>query len=430
MLAIKNTADRPFIDGRVVSPTTELYRVQWEKFVPLMMATGWLLPGLHGVREAKHEIWTINGVSIQFRSAHKPQRLRSWGGGWAILDESQDIATAAVNILLFCLREGGDRFHLYHQLTPQAGEALVRHDDHVAVAKEEPADCKVVSAASETNPFISHKVFDLARRRLDQATCKIEIEGDWEAVRAASIGGRVLYGFDRDVHGMHWPPARGIDITADVTKKRTGYARDYVAGVDYNWEWPNFAILLKVLAYADVPFDAPLSDLERRRLTQSALSDHRLQHWCVVAVISGKGHAGHLGAKLAEDGYDGKSVLVIDDASGQYNRGKNSKNSSSRLMRDAGFTVVHPSRNPGIRDAVNACNAKFSPTEGEPTLHVALPQALEMAEAAEGCIWDASGGKFDKSAGVDHAVDGLKYVVSYFCPAAKIVSGARGMAIR
>lgn len=431
LLAVANICDRPFVDGRFVSPTAELYRVQWDKLLPLLLGTGWLLPGEAGIRESKHELWFHNGVCVQFRSAHKPDRLRSWGGGWAILDEAQDIKSKAVQILLFCLREGGDRFQLHHQLTPAPGEALERHDEHLKIAAERPGDVAVLAADSYQNPFISHKVFDLAKRSLDQVTCDIEIGGSWEAVRATLDAGRVVYGLKRDVHGITWPPATGIDITAEVTKERTGYPREWVAGVDYNWDYPNYASMLKVLAgVGEVEWGTRISDLERKRLIKAALDDHRLQHWCLVDIVTSKGHAGALGAEIKARDYDQRKVLVIDDASGQFNRGKNSKNSSSRLMRDQGFTVLHPNRNPSIRDAVNALNAKISPVDGSTSFHVVLPQCEEFAEAADHCLWDTSGAKLDKTTGHDHVIQGTYYPIAYFCPAARISSSLRALTLR
>ena len=64
-------------------------------------------------------------------------------------------------------------------------------------------------------------------------------------------------------------------------------------------------------------------------------------------------------AKLLKDRFKdrGHAVIVYPDASGQNTSSKNASESDLSILRQAGFTVRANSRNPSVRDRVNAVNA-------------------------------------------------------------------------
>lgn len=418
--ALSRIASLPGEAGQIAGPTYRILRIDWAKLLSLIPAH-WLLPGKMGIRRSDRELYFVNGAVVRFCSTDNPDALRSWGGSWCWVDEEQDVTDEALDVIWPSLRLSSTP-QLLSVGTPKPGEYYQRHQRLLA----DTEDAIHIRFDSFTNPFINPRVFDLARKQMDDRTYRQEILAEWVPVEEQQ---RIVL-FDRARHAIKWPPQRGLDITREVTKRKTGTARDYIAGVDYNWDWPNYAILFKVVADSPIGWKDDISEIERKRIVLTALQDHSLQHWCAVAVVSSQGHAGHLGRALKNSGFYADGVLVIDDASGQYNRGGiNSKNSSSRLLREEGFIVVHPSRNPSIRDAVNALNAKLSPAEGEATLHVALPECEELAVAAELGIWDKSGSKFDKTQGHDHYIDAWKYPISYFCPAAKFGPSVRALRI-
>jgi len=431
---VRFIADLPCENGEVVGPTFRVVRIDWFKILAMLgqAVTSWLLPGSTGIKRTERELHFVNGHVLRFVSADNPDSLRSWGGSYAWIDEDQDVTTEAVDIVWPSLRLT-DRPRIWRTLTPKAGEPLERHSALLAEIAETQreggtADASLSVFDSYSNPFISHRVFDLARKRMDARRYRQEIGADWSAVVDEDTP-YVLPAFKRETHGIKWPLNSGLDITCEVTKRRTGYSRELIGGVDYNWDWPNFCVLLKVIAECDVEWGSVVNEVKRQRIVKAALADHRLQHWCAIGVVRSKGHAGHLGRAIKDAGYQAKNVLVIDDASGQYNRGKNAKNSSSRLIRDEGFTVVHPTRNPGIKDGINALAAKLAPVDGDPTFHMALPECEELAESMENAMW-TKGEQLDKSQGFDHLIAATEYPIAYFCPAARIKSGVQGLSIR
>jgi len=444
LVACKQICDRPFVDGRIVSPTAELYRVQWDKFVPLLLSTGWLLDGENGVKEGHHELWCWNGVVVQFRSAHKPDRLRSWGGGWIEFDESQAIKTKAVEIGLYCLREGGDDFQLYHQLTPETGEALERHDQHVAMAAERPSDCKVVHAESRENVLngyvrgrkhkVSHKIYDLARLSQSKDQNAIEELGDWETVRrlAAEDAPKPVFPCLVDEYtryeagetdlphvwqgGDFW-----VDVTRQIVRSRLGVQRgftwSFIAGVDPGTAVPNCCTLSKVF---------------RRR------NGDQRNVWVHWDFFEEKGHCGHLGEALIEAGYRPADVLIVPDFtawSRSYTRDEKGSAkgkggfgpAAARLLQQLGFHVARRA-NPRVPASVADVLEKLDPAVGTPRLHFRLPETGRLFENMASVIWDKGGKDFDPSVKND-PTDSGRYGISMFDPAARFANGARGVRI-
>jgi hypothetical protein len=248
---------------------------------------------------------------------------------------------------------------------------------------------------SFSNPFISHEVFNLAKRQMDERTYRQEILAEW--VKADSGANLVFYCFDRARHGSANGETSqfGRDITRKITLKRCGIARPNIIGVDYNWDFPNYAVVWRV-------FEPNI--------------------WVAVDVVSAKGHAGHLAIEIKKRGYS--DSLIVDDASGRYNHGPKS---STRLLRAEGFKVFHPNKNPLVTDRVDAALSKLAPVEGDPSIYVVSPQCDELMEAFESLQWSKTAGKIDKSMGVDHVIDAATYPIAFFCPVGKLPRTITGL---
>lgn len=466
LVASKNVCDRPFIDGRVVSPTTELSQIQWDKYVPQMLATGWLLDGEDGVKEARHELWFINGVVVQFKSAHKPGRLASWGGGWAIVDENQDVSDKARGKLLFCLREGGGKWQMYEQQTPAAGEALACHDANVAAAADDPADAKVIHAESRSNIFIDHDVFDYASRRMSREQYAIEVLGDWETVRrlAAEDALKPVFPplvdewkrYERGDAGDYphvWrdEPDMWSDVTPIVVRSKLGVVPGsswrWIAGVDPGTAVPNCCTVWRVFIkhhQAQPDWRAPRFlnlDSERQWLRKQRL------YWVAWDFFEELGHCGHLGeAILDADGPNGKkayaanTMVIVPDfttwartyqrqanGDGRAARGGgNFGQAAARLLQKSGFHVVKRP-NPRVPASVQDVMEKIDPAVGEPRLLFRLPYAVRLFQNMATVLWDERGLDFDRSVPND-PTDSGRYPISMFDPAARIdSSGVQGV---
>jgi len=111
--------------------------------------------------------------------------------------------------------------------------------------------------------------------------------------------------------------------------------------------------------------------------------------------------------RLIRERYEGYSIVVYPDASG--NNRRTGGKSDIMILREYKFKVVHGSRNPNVRDRVNAVNRALCNADDERTLIVNSLRCPVLAEALERQSYKA--GEPDKTTGFDHATDALGYGV-------------------
>jgi hypothetical protein len=380
---VRKICELPWGRGEISAPVYRILKIDWIKIKDLI-PFAWLKGGRKGFRLTDREVHLINGHTLRFVSTDNPDALRSWGGDYAFIDEEQDVLTEAVDIIWPSLRET-DTPQLWTCGTPKKGEF---HDRHKKLL-EDP-DSVVIQFDSYSNPFISHRVFELAKQQMDERTYRQEILAEWIVDEDENL---IFYCFSREKHQTAWPPSKAKDITREYSKKKAGTAKSFIVGVDYNWDYPNYAVIYKIL--------------EGNR-------------WVAIDIVAtdpqqGESHAGFLAKALKDRGY-GDSVIV-DDATGQYGKGSRS---SFILLRRAGFVVLHRTKNPNVTDRISAVLVKMAPVQGEITFFLALPRCEELALALESLVWAPNGKNLDKTAGLDHVVDAATYPIAFFEPTTRI----------
>lgn len=77
-------------------------------------------------------------------------------------------------------------------------------------------------------------------------------------------------------------------------------------------------------------------------------------------------------------------------------------------MKKAGFRVKHDSSNPLIKDRTNAVNAQICNGNKERNYYVNVDMAPNLVASFEQQVWGPNG-QPDKTAGLDHIVDGAGY---------------------
>jgi hypothetical protein len=330
------------------------------------------------------------------------------------MDEGQDMTTEAVDIAWFCLRNAPGNPQMFFALTPKGGEALERHDIY---ADPDNTDAECQRFNSYTNVFTSKVVFDYAKRRMDKDRYEIEAEASWEKVRELEEEEikRAFRGFDPSVYSVNWASMYSAterkrqDITLEYTRRRLRIGRQHIIGIDPNWDWPNYAVVWKVLRPNPHRLDAPGGHWSRCR---------NPVRWIAINVVSSKGSCEHLSKAMRAAGYTGKNSHLVPDASARYNKGKRS---SARLLRAGGFVSMTLRRkNPDVRESIDDMTAKLFPA-AEDMEHCMLfddencQELLSSMEVAE----LADDGKHFKKTGDEHIIDAARYPVSYFDPAAR-----------
>lgn len=117
--------------------------------------------------------------------------------------------------------------------------------------------------------------------------------------------------------------------------------------------------------------------------------------------------------------YKGKKVVVYPDASGRASS-TNASRSDISMIEDAGFAVDAPSKNPAVRDRVNAYNALFA----HDAIRVNSEKCPELAFALESQGYTKKGEpeKFDDHPAIDDWIDSSGYFINRKFPIHKPVA--------
>jgi hypothetical protein len=116
--------------------------------------------------------------------------------------------------------------------------------------------------------------------------------------------------------------------------------------------------------------------------------------------------------------YPGRIIHVYPDASGQSNKTVNATESDILLLKQAGFHVHVPARNPFVKERVMSVNALICNSMGERRLLINTLAAPTITECLEQQIYDRNG-EPDKTEGKDHAPDALGYFIHQRWPIVK-----------
>jgi len=89
--------------------------------------------------------------------------------------------------------------------------------------------------------------------------------------------------------------------------------------------------------------------------------------------------------------YPTRTIIVYPDASGKSRKSTDASKSDIRLLRDAGFRINAPKRNPPVRERVLSTNTMFLNLEGDRNLFVNTSKCPNLTEALEKQVYDDNG---------------------------------------
>lgn len=123
-------------------------------------------------------------------------------------------------------------------------------------------------------------------------------------------------------------------------------------------------------------------------------------------------------AALLNDRYRDHAKTIYPDASGQNTSSKNASQSDLSILRQAGLVVRVDTRNPAVRDRVNAMNAMILNAENERRWLINTDACPTLTQSLEQQAYDKNG-EPDKTTGHDHAVDAQGYFIHNRFPIVK-----------
>jgi hypothetical protein len=110
--------------------------------------------------------------------------------------------------------------------------------------------------------------------------------------------------------------------------------------------------------------------------------------------------------------YPKNRIHIYPDATGERRTSSNTTESDIAKLQNAGFKVFHNHVNPPIKDRVMSFNAMIMNGAGDIRYRVNVDKCPNLTNSLEKQIWGKNGLP-DKSAGLDHIVDGAGYYVAY-----------------
>ena len=118
-------------------------------------------------------------------------------------------------------------------------------------------------------------------------------------------------------------------------------------------------------------------------------------------------------ARLLKDRYAGHSIIVYPDSSGDSRHANNAAQTDFKVLRDAGFSIHAPNKNPPVRDRINAMNAAL-----KNGYKVNVDRCPVYVQGLEQQSYDRNGAP-DKTQGIDHHPDAGGYFIHYEYPLVK-----------
>jgi predicted phage terminase large subunit-like protein len=146
--------------------------------------------------EFRATLW--NGANVLFRSADNPEKLRGPNLSGAILDEASIMSREAYEIVLACLRQGGEMGWLGLCFTPKGRLHFTYEIFHSG-----SPHTYLVQARTLDNPFLAQEFYETVKSQYSGLRARQELEGEFV-----------------DVSGAEWPA-------------------EYFAKLEYFDSWPS-----------------------------------------------------------------------------------------------------------------------------------------------------------------------------------------------
>lgn len=106
-----------------------------------------------------------------------------------------------------------------------------------------------------------------------------------------------------------------------------------------------------------------------------------------------------------------ENIFIYPDASGRNTSSKKFSESDISILMEYGFNVIYNSKNPSIKDRVNAMNGMFCNAKGKRRYYVNTVCCPVYTDALEQQVYD-NNGLPDKSSGKDHPNDAGGYLIA------------------
>ena len=339
-------------------------------------------------RESESQLRFINGSRIQLFGADDPNKLRGTSPTphLIILDEfAYHKPSVWTKVIVPMLADTYSRPRVALISTPNGKKGWLYRlwlqgggKEGVASVSRDPEWESWQFKASEVRPDMAVEI-EKYRNSMDPLSFAQEFEAEFE-----NTGHEVFYAFDAALHCRDDLPYFGRGEAVHV-------AVDFNVGV------------MAASAFA-------LRDVGGVRQV------HFLHEW------KGSRNTDEL-VRMVKDDFPGAHIRCYPDPSGRQRKTSAAIGKTDlSILRQAGFIVMARSRTPPISDSVNAVNSMLLSADGTTRLFVDRKRCPGLVESFEGTSWkekddeDLDTATIDKSDGIEHHTDGVRYAMERLFP--------------
>jgi hypothetical protein len=360
MLANLNT----MADGALLEPT---YGMLTRVLVPTFNTILWNL-GIKFTHNKSDNFYDIDlgGVTkrIWLLSAENYEKSAGMTLSWFGIDEvdtmSMDVAKNSWNMMTSRLTKG-EVIQGFCTSTPEGFNFL-----YYFFEENKGTDRRLIRASTYSNPFIDEIYFENLKKTHTEQQLEAYLHGHFVNMKS----GNIYYSFNRNMHET--------DLTID-------HFEDNIILIGQDFNVGNCASVVCVVSKEIL--------------------------YIVDEIVGGLNTENVI--DIIKERYPNRAIYVYPDSSGK-NGSTRTSYSDVALLKQAGFKVLYPTKNPPIKDRIASVNAKLKSADGKVMLKINTSKCKNMTKTLEqqGYV----NGLPDKASGLDHLADALGYLIHYNWP--------------
>lgn len=317
----------------------------------------------------KYTIHFGNGTTeLLLRSAENYQRLVGLNLAFFGVDEidtiNKRIAMPMWRVLVSRLRAG----KVYQGFTTSTPEGFNFLYQYFVEEAEGKTDRRIIKARTQDNPFLPEEYIDSLLANYPPNLIKAYLEGEFINLNS----GTVYHNFNRELNG--------------TTKTLADFLPNATLHIGQDFNVGKCSSVVHVV-YKDIVY--AVDEIQGAKNTEDVIRQIKMR-------------------------FPNRAVWIYPDASGNSEK-TNASHTDIFLLKQAGFEVRNPSKNPMVRDRVGSMNAMFLNGLGQRRYFVNTNKCKLYTRSLEQQAFDSSGAP-DKSNDLDHPVDAAGYFIHYNWP--------------
>jgi len=337
------------------------------------------------LKSGDHEFHTAFGRVI-LRSLSNPERIVGYEVGYSCVDET-DILPAAQMTDAFSKIIARNRLKLPNGDVNQTDIVGTPEGFKFAydfLVRNTKGNRSIIKGKTKDNPYLPEGYVDTLTEMYSEQQLAAYLNGEFVNLTS----GNVYHRFSRTANHS----SRTIKST-DVLH----------IGMDFNVTKMNAVVYVVDEIETDITVSnfngvQSITSTIRKKVRIKTAVDEFVNAYDTAEIIA-----------LIKQKFPGYKIIIYPDASGD-NR-KSSGRSDIDLLKSAGFVIRKLSKNPFVKDRVNAMNLSFSDSNGNVYHYVNTDQCPNYTEALEKQTY--KNGEPDKTGGFDHVNEAGGYFIYY-----------------